>query len=667
MKRFLTLLVIGIAAGLKAQTPYHFPQAQIDQNLNDIWQKVQTGFSQPESRERRQGIMNNSPGAVLYRHEKLSSLSAKFDNIHNLQQRDLSDTIFLGFSPPDTLFITGTWTHTGPIIIGGNGVLMAQNATMTNIGDVYVFQNGQFLADSSTMNFPQEYVYQRSLIVVQNGQVSITHSSLNYGGLSHSWVVSDSGSITLQHVHNYDWTTAGLYRHGQVHLTDINLAGEYIFKDSCQASFNQTTQLLLWHQFPDSANINFSFPDGDFVNSYQFNKNVAGVQGIEYEINLDSCHQVMWGMMPVNGSNVHISNSTLRTIGLWFEHGDQATVNGLVNNSTYSNFTAPLNDRVLTLTNCDLQTWSLYSFDSASVDITGGCILGEVGSQGTSMINASNFYLDGSGGYYWTNDTSFNLTGLTAVGSNIRSEGMSTLVFAYGTEAFGVPSAIKKSLLVTVQSNLTQEPVAYDGAAVWDVQITQPSTALIDTLVPISGSAFISQGPLGNPMSLNSYRLYYQMPDDTSWIPIGTSHAENVHNGTLETWDTHGLAFGNYLLQLRTKNNFGDSISANKSVNLIEASVLSVQQNEFENSNVELSPNPANDRIKVSFALKNSRKVDMRILDITGRVVQVFNPVYYAAGKQQIKLSIDNLNLGVYFLQLETDRGRALQKFVVER
>ncbi|HXP52726.1 MAG TPA: hypothetical protein VN922_22420, partial [Bacteroidia bacterium] len=69
------------------------------------------------------------------------------------------DTLIVGVKPYDTLIITGTLTHNGPIWVALNGVLIIKHATLTNIGDMDVFNHGKVIIDSSTVSFPQAYFY----------------------------------------------------------------------------------------------------------------------------------------------------------------------------------------------------------------------------------------------------------------------------------------------------------------------------------------------------------------------------------------------------------------------------------------------------------------------------------------------------------------------------
>src|ERR1700741_755818 len=302
---------------------------------------------------------------MLNRMEELKNV--KIPSTGNINWVQSHDTIFVGVVPNDTLVITGNWTHSGPILVLSDGVLIFKNATVIDSGDIYVFQQGKLLADSSSLTFPQQYFYQRGIIAVQNATVMINQCSFNYSGLSHNLVIGGNATVVMNAVHQNDWTTCGLFGKPTLWMNDVNLAGEYILSDSSTSVFHNTDTLLLWHQFPDTAVVNFAFPNGDTVYNYKFNNTVPGIDGIEYSVNADSCHNIMWALMPVNGSDVTISNSDLRAIGTWFQHNDTVSVSNLYDNSSYVNFTAPLADINLHLINTDVQTWSLYVFDKSYI------------------------------------------------------------------------------------------------------------------------------------------------------------------------------------------------------------------------------------------------------------------------------------------------------------
>ena len=353
-----------------------FPQQKINAGLQNAFQKnvsgtIRQNVSKPtqasssgvfQMMQKAEQLKQNSPSSFLS-NEKIQT----------------NDTIVVGASINDTLIITGNWTHTGPIWVLNQGVLIFYNATVIDTGDIYVFGNGKLFADSSSLTFPQQYFYERGLYVLQNAYAHIQNCSFNYSGMSHNLLIADSALVELSNIHQNDFTTCGLFGNPTLHVNGCNITGEYILTSHSTSTFVNADTLILWHYFPDTAVVNYSFPQGDTVYNYVCNNTVSGISGIGYSVSADSCTNVMWAMMPVNGSDVTITNSIIRLIGCWFERGDSVTVSGVYNNSNYTNFVMPVTDRNLHLINSSVQTWSLYVFDSSHINID-NCQLGEVGS-----------------------------------------------------------------------------------------------------------------------------------------------------------------------------------------------------------------------------------------------------------------------------------------------
>ncbi|HEX5001780.1 MAG TPA: T9SS type A sorting domain-containing protein [Bacteroidia bacterium] len=517
-----------------------------------------------------------------------------------------TDTVVVGAVPNDTLVITGAFFNNGPIIVLNNGVLIFQNATATILGDVFVVQDGQLWASGSTLFFPQQYFYQRTWIIINNGYVNIDDCTLDFSGLSHSLAVSDSGEIAMHQITNNGFTTAGAYSNGSISIDSTNQAGEFILTDQATFSFNKVHTLLLWHHIPSGGIVNTTFPSGAFVSNYAFNNTLPGVSGVNFDLQVDSSSDVMWALMPENGSDVTVTGSVIRSIGNWFTNGDTVTVSGLVNNSSYTSFTAPLADRNLQLNNTSVQTWSLYVFDSSSINVT-GCIIGELGTLGTSRCNTQNVFCDGSGGYFWASDQSFCVGVGSSVSSYVRSEKNGILLYGYGTVNGGA-SALNSSVLITVQSSLPADPVPYDNSIAWMIRVDQPAAAFADSVVEIPGSAWIDQGPLANWMDMDRYRLWYAPASQNppQWIAITPEIFAEVRNNTLGTWDTHGLLPGTYSVRLNTFNNAGDSIEAVKQLTLLP-SVLGIGEPAAITTESSCYPNPASHNITlVSELLKQS-------------------------------------------------------------
>lgn len=508
------------------------------------------------------------------------------------------DTLIVGLVPNDTVVITGNWTHTGPIWVLGTGVLIFDNATVIDTGDVYVFQTGKLFADSSSFFFPQNYFYERSLLVVQDGYANFTNCSFNYSGMSHNLVVAHNAEVEMTNIHQNDWTTCGLSGSPTFTLRNCNLSGEYILNDTATATFELADSIILWHQFPGGSLINYSFPPGDTVVGYQFNNTVPGVTGVNYSASADSCHTVWWAIMPENNTDVTISNSDLRLIGCWFSHSDTAYAAGIFNSSAYVNYTTPLNDRTLQLNTTTVGTWSFYVFDSSHVEID-SCQLGEVGSQQFASVYGHDFILDATGGYFWSTDSTFILAQNVISISTTRAERNSTFVLAYSWLPYNPPTAIANGTLISAQNVLVADPVPYDASVAWNGYIAGPDTSYTNALIGIFGSAWIDQGPLGNPVDFVNYSLAWQNPFvSQTWYPIVTDSTQEIrNNNALGIWNTIGFNPGTYVLRLTIESNMGDTIDCLRIITLLPGT-LGVSEN--ESSVCSVYPNPAKDVLHVN-------------------------------------------------------------------
>ncbi|MGL4599881.1 MAG: T9SS type A sorting domain-containing protein, partial [Bacteroidia bacterium] len=605
------------------------------------------------------------PRSVVQSHvlDQLSALNKGESPLNLRHSNSIStqalDTLVVGFVPNDTVIITGNWTHTGPIFVLGNGVLIFDHANVIDTGDVYVFGSGQLLADSSSLFFPQAYFYERFMLVVQNGFVRINNSSFNYSGLSHSLTVAQNGRVEWNNVHQNDWTTCGLGNQGSIQINGCNLSGEYILNDSSSSVFTHADSIILWHQLPETALINYSFPQGDTVYNYQFNNTISGVSGLNYDVTADSCHTVWWALMPVNGSDVTISNSDIRLIGAWFQDGDVANVYGIFNNSNYANYVTPLTDRNLHLINTSVETWSMYVFDSSMVTID-SCQLGEVGAQQRGLINGSDFILDGSGGYYWSTDSAL-VFGINSICyTTCRSEKSSLFVLAYSWLPFLYPSAIGNSTLICVQNNLPLDPIPFDAGVAWMANMEQPDTASVNSIFPIVGSAWIDQGPLGNPVDFANYSLYYQFPSQSAtWFPIVVDSLNEIRHASLGNWNTNGLQAGTYVLKQVLKNNYGDSVEGFKVIELLP-NPMGMQV--FDNyASLHVFPNPSAGVFQI--VTENSiTPQTIYVRDMQGRLLITQR----TSGTPIQTLDLSLFDSGVYWLEVCGENGSQFMRLVKE-
>jgi hypothetical protein len=575
--------------------------------------------------------------------KKLSNKTANADSM-----------LVIGATPGDSLIISGNWNCKVDILVFGDGKLRFKNAYATISGNIYVWgNNAEITADSSTLYIPQQYFYQRSIVAAGAGKVRFNHVTLDFSGLSHNMVAADSSTFDFTDVTKVGFTTNGLSGKAKYFINGTNLAGEFVIGDESELDFKKANTVLLWHEVPQNGTFHFSFPPAGIVPSYNFNPQLPGITNINYHIKLDSCTDVMWALMPADGSDVDITESKIRAIGLWFL-ADSVHVNGLVNNSDYNDFTALLSDRSLRLRNSTVQTWSLYSMHQSKISVK-GCILGEIGSMGTSQVQTNSVFVDGSGGYMWANDTSFFVAFSTPITTNVRSERNGIMIFAYSPLNYGTATALGNSTLLAIQSSLPEQPVAYDNASVWNVSILQPSSGNSNSVIPIYGYALIDRTPTCVNPDMAWYQMFYSTPDNDSLIAITAKISIEKRNDTLAKWNTAGLKPGQYLLHIFASDSSSNPVivEAVRSFSL-NPGVLEVENQEI--SNVKVYPNPFSKTLFIDLPWANS-------------VATVYNAKGIIVRKEDISkgitgIDVSDLPVGLYVLILSHDGWKVVSKFI---
>lgn len=83
--------------------------------------------------------------------------------------------------------------------------------------------------------------------------------------------------------------------------------------------------------------------------------------------------------------------------------------------------------------------------------------------------------------------------------------------------------------------------------------------------------------------------------------------------------------------------------------------------------NLQLFPNPTEEEVQIKFQLAESAWVRVELYDLLGRLQAPGLNQGLAAGAQQIPLRVQQLPVGVYWLQVEAEGSRVVKKLVVKR
>jgi hypothetical protein len=658
MKNFTFLLLIIITG---TQISLSQPDIKsINGILSNLNNSVLENNLNPDFKQNPNNYLNQFPVSgieqLLNKHDFIKSeISNKKYLPNKLQSKD---TLFIGMQDNDSLVVTGDWTYYGTIVIVLNGKLIFKNANATIFGDIIMMHNGILEATDSKIYMPQQYFYQRTIMGVHNSQFIATNSSFDYSGLSHNLVLMDSTKFDFKHIKVNGFTTTGVYGKPTFNIDDINEAGEFVVSDNSIVNIKNSKTALIWHVIPKGGKLYIEFPKGDsLLPSYICNKSINGISGINYNINLQNITNVMWGIMPQPGSDVKITNSHLRTIGLWFTENESTTTNSLVNNSIYQDFNFPGGERSLKLINTSVDTWSIYCFNNSNISLNSS-IVGEIGTMGKSKISVSKVFCDGSGGYIFANDTSFILFGYGAATTAIRSTSNSILIFAYSSLMGGQSDAFGNSVMVLIQSQFSEPIAAHDASTIFFLRIESPNISSVDSKVPVIGSVWLETGTDGSPFKFDSYSLFYKTNTESIWHPIIEHATKEKRSDTLAVWDTKSLSPENYILRLVLYHNFNDSMEALRAVN-VQPKIVRVNENIEEIINIY--PNPANDYIEIDNGIESnlSKIKSIEIIDFHGI------KIYQNNFPQINKIDVSNFQNGIYFLKINSSDGEIIKKFEI--
>ena len=82
-------------------------------------------------------------------------------------------------------------------------------------------------------------------------------------------------------------------------------------------------------------------------------------------------------------------------------------------------------------------------------------------------------------------------------------------------------------------------------------------------------------------------------------------------------------------------------------------------------ANVQLQPNPATDRVKVSYQFTGTETVNMQLFDAVGQLITSQQQANVSQ-QYQTDISLANLPKGVYFVTLQTSKGIVTKKLTIQ-
>ncbi|HQV01734.1 MAG TPA: T9SS type A sorting domain-containing protein, partial [Bacteroidia bacterium] len=162
-----------------------------------------------------------------------------------------------------------------------------------------------------------------------------------------------------------------------------------------------------------------------------------------------------------------------------------------------------------------------------------------------------------------------------------------------------------------------------------------------------------------------------QLPDDYDlklYNSAGTQIANSQNGGTTaETINYNGASSGStYTLQVYGYNGVFNAACYRLRVNTSATNFRITESAISNKANFSMYPNPANALVTINLFSDESQDATINLIDITGRVVYT-QTISIAEGDQKMELDINQITKGIYFLQLNANGDKTVQKLVIEK
>ncbi|MCK5878925.1 MAG: hypothetical protein KAH24_04050 [Holophagae bacterium] len=475
-------------------------------------------------------------------------------------------------SPDESVTLTGNVTIDGDIVVANQGTLVLDHANVILTGNITVVDDGSFSINGGSLTVLSQYVYSNGIMGFNNSHVTFQDTAINTNGYNWNGTFGDDAAFVAHNTTFHDGLTTGLFGTATADVDGSNPLEWVVGGDSSLSVSNDAGPFIFWPIFSDGSVADLSFPDGADVSSFSVSESDPKISGIGFSITLNNIQNVWWGMLLNPGCDVTVRDSVMRTTGIMADSGTNMNLSGLVNGQAYADSVIPISSLTYHLINTSVETWNVYPWGIESMDLK-NCIIGELGASGSTVTTVNNTLIDGTGGYVFSDgdsNTTFLFTNLicpTVANDN------SLQLYVYSSILAGDIVATDNSIVFLANSLTERVPQAKKSALIVEANVAPPTSASVETMLPLTGSANVIAGP-DFAVDMDSWQILYGAGSEpTDWLPVTGVQQREVRNNVLGLWYTHGLTAGLYTLKLSIRlTDGGDPIEITRAVSLGEAS-----------------------------------------------------------------------------------------------
>lgn len=157
--------------------------------------------------------------------------------------------------------------------------------------------------------------------------------------------------------------------------------------------------------------------------------------------------------------------------------------------------------------------------------------------------------------------------------------------------------------------------------------------------------------------------IFYGEGEDLATIPGFYFRSANWFPSSEDDWRRIQIALNDYenqkiFIRFVNINGFGNSTFVDNV--RINGEPLNINDEEFDR--FIIYPNPTSDYLNIRSSIPENTPVDIKILDVLGRVHKNYNTHV----KPNLKIRVTDLKAGIYFIELKTSKEKSIKKFIVE-
>lgn len=265
------------------------------------------------------------------------------------------------------------------------------------------------------------------------------------------------------------------------------------------------------------------------------------------------------------------------------------------------------------------------------------------GPTGITHDAAGNLYITHN-----TNDGTGKITGIDAMG-NVGTLSTDLLL----NNPMGIDIDAAGNLYVANANNGKIIKIDTDSLAT--------TLATLPGVGAIKGGFIKQRGGLLYVSSPYAHRIYTVSLSGSVNVFAGTGSAGHVDGNALASEFSYpkGIAFSTNSANLYVCKGF----STTDYMQVIELDLTDVVNGTEQNTILSLFPNPASTRIVVTVDANEVHTMDLKIMDLNGRLVSTFNQ----QGVNKMEISVEQLPTGLYTCVLEVDGITHFIKLVITR